>query len=209
MKAAYDHMTDLKEIKKNYRDEDGAVIIGPRNLYAAPLKKGIVGKGTTFHGQWEHMADPDDDEKKKRRSAIDKNLEIIAKVHESKNFSQRCRTVGSFNSVRQRLGPPEIPQEFKPKPARPTISCEHERAFRPAMPIRTGQVRMSLSPFPDYMENPPKELKRKVVVEGEPDPPPAFRLTHRKKTSPSPSVVCNLRNMKASFPSVFHRSALR
>jgi NAD/NADP transhydrogenase beta subunit len=50
MKAAYEHMTDRKEVKKNFRDEDGAVVIGPRNFFTNPPKKGEVGKGTSFAG---------------------------------------------------------------------------------------------------------------------------------------------------------------
>lgn len=30
--AAFDHLTDYKEIKKNYRNEDGEVMIPPRNI---------------------------------------------------------------------------------------------------------------------------------------------------------------------------------
>jgi hypothetical protein len=31
-KASYEHLVDRVEFKKNYRDEEGAVIIGPRNF---------------------------------------------------------------------------------------------------------------------------------------------------------------------------------
>ena len=30
--AAFDHLTDYKEIKKNFRNEDGEVVIPPRNI---------------------------------------------------------------------------------------------------------------------------------------------------------------------------------
>ena len=73
------------------------------------------------------------------------------------------------------------------------------------MPIRTGQARCTLSAFPEYKENPPKELTRKRPVEGEEDDGPKFKLTHRFKSRPTPSVVTNMRNLKASFPSVFAR----
>lgn len=208
--ASYDHQTDLKDIKKNFKDEDGCVIVGPKNINIAPLKKGEVGLGCTFAGQWEHRADPDDDERKRNRVILDEHRDFIAKNHESKNFSQRARTVGSFNPVRQRFGLPETPQEFKVKTIRTPSLAEQDRAWRAGQPIRSGQSKMSISPFPNYMENPPKELKRKMPVEGEPEAPPGFRLTHRQTiTRPTPSVVCNMRNMKASFPSVFHRSAMR
>lgn len=84
--------------------------------------------------------------------------------------------------------------------------AEHERPFRPNQPIRTGQTRCTLDSFPKYMENPTKSLTRKRKVEGEDeDERPKFRLTHRYKSRPTPSVVTNVRNLKASFPSVFCR----
>lgn len=49
-KMEHEHKSDYIERKKNFRDDDGAVIIGPRNLYTNPLKKGEVGKGTSFAG---------------------------------------------------------------------------------------------------------------------------------------------------------------
>ena len=43
-------MENPPEKKKNYRDEQGAVMIGPRNFTTIPMKKGLVGKLTTFSG---------------------------------------------------------------------------------------------------------------------------------------------------------------
>ena len=40
VKAAYDHKTDLDDKKKNFRNEDGEVVIGPRNFLTNPLKVG-------------------------------------------------------------------------------------------------------------------------------------------------------------------------
>lgn len=88
---------------------------------------------------------------------------------------------------------------------RQPTKAEHERAFRPSMPIRTGQVNCSLQPYPLYKENPPKQLKKKPTVEGEIEPPPGFKMTHRRKSRPTPSVATNFRNLKASFPSAFRR----
>lgn len=73
------------------------------------------------------------------------------------------------------------------------------------MPPRSGQVKMTLEAFPEYKENPPKEITRRRVAEDEPEAPPGFRMTHRVKTRPTQSVVCNLRNLKASYPSAFRK----
>jgi hypothetical protein len=52
------------------------------------------------------------------------------------------------------------------------------------------------------MPNPPKELKRKPIVEGEEDRP-LFKLTYNHRTRPTPSVATNFRNLKASYPMAF------
>jgi hypothetical protein len=42
--ATFEHITDFKEVKKNFKGPDG-VIIGPTNFLTNPPKRGIVGKG--------------------------------------------------------------------------------------------------------------------------------------------------------------------
>jgi hypothetical protein len=44
----------IKNPKRN-RDTEGYVISGPPNFYTARLKKGLVGKGTTFAGPIPHV----------------------------------------------------------------------------------------------------------------------------------------------------------
>ena len=43
-KPPFEHMTDRREIVKNYRDEEGAVITAPRNFLTNPPKTGKVGR---------------------------------------------------------------------------------------------------------------------------------------------------------------------
>ena len=77
MKADFPHMTDHVDIKINRKGPDGAVIIEPRNFLTNPPKKGEVGKGTSFGGKIEHMADPFDRKKelaKKEREEHEKKL---------------------------------------------------------------------------------------------------------------------------------------
>ena len=98
-KSSYPHIDENPDVKKkNYRDEDGAVIIGPRNFTTKPLKKGIVGKGTTFEPPLPHMADGYEQHKMEARMKQKSHAEIIAKTFEGKNFSQRAKTTGYFNS---------------------------------------------------------------------------------------------------------------
>jgi hypothetical protein len=80
---------------------------------------------------------------------------------------------------------------------------EQEVAFKPAKPARSG-FSCTFEKFPKYMENPLKFTERKKPVEGE-EEKAAFKSATRFKERPSPSVVTNLRNLKASFPSLFRR----
>jgi len=49
-KPPYEHQQERVHIAKNFRDEEGAVVIQPRNFLTSPPRKGKVGKMTTFGG---------------------------------------------------------------------------------------------------------------------------------------------------------------
>lgn len=57
VKAPYEHLKEIDEKKKNYRDEEGAVITAPRNFTTNNLKKGQVGPQTYFEGKFVYMED--------------------------------------------------------------------------------------------------------------------------------------------------------
>jgi hypothetical protein len=59
------------------------------------------------------------------------------------------------------------------------------------------------------MPNPPKELKRKVIVEGEEEDRPRFKLTYNERTRPTPSVATNFRNLKSQFPRAFSVNSIK
>ena len=79
---------------------------------------------------------------------------------------------------------------------------EHDKPFRPSNPAKRGYNK-SLSPFPTYKEDPLKFVERKP--DDDENAPKKFKPTHVHKSRPSPSVQTNMRNLKASFPSVFRR----
>lgn len=82
----------------------------------------------------------------------------------------------------------------------------HDKAFKPSNPSRKGVIKGTLERFPAYLPNPPVELKRKVLAEGEEEESiPGFKATYRNKTRPTPSVATNFRNLKASYPAAFAR----
>ena len=51
--------------KKDYKDEEGRVVIGPRNFTTIPMKRGKVGKLTYFGGQIPYKEDDTYGNKKK------------------------------------------------------------------------------------------------------------------------------------------------
>ena len=90
--------------------------------------------------------------------------------------------------------PPMPPKKIVEKP-----KVVLETAFKPGG-IRSKQVIPTFSKYPEYMPSPPTETKRKPKDD---DAPPAFKMTHNTKSTPHTSVACNVRNLKAQFPSVF------
>ena len=84
----------------------------------------------------------------------------------------------------------------------------HDRAFKPGGPKKS--IFPTIEKFPEYKPDPPKQLKRKVVVEGEEeDDRPGFKMTHNHKTRPIVSVATHFRNLKASYPSAFRSNSIK
>ena len=72
--ALYKYMEQGGVKKKNYKDEEGGVITGPRNFTTNRLKRGKIGKGTSFGGVPEHMPDDIENNRKKLlRKEIDEH----------------------------------------------------------------------------------------------------------------------------------------
>jgi hypothetical protein len=72
----------------------------------------------------------------------------------------------------------------------------HDKPFKPSNPNKKG-LKGFLEPFPEYLPNPPTELKRKIVSEDDPEPAPGWKTTKRGVARPTPTVACNVRNLKA------------
>lgn len=123
-------------------------------------------------------------------------------MEQEKPFSQRVKHTETFNKPKEVYGE-DVPIPHKQPPAKLPPPIEHEKPFKPSNPPKRGYNR-TLCKFPDYKENPPKELKRKIKEEDK-DDPPRFKPTHNHKSRPTPSVATNVRNLKSSFPSAFRR----
>lgn len=121
---------------------------------------------------------------------------------QEKPFSQKAKQTHLFNSHKNVIGEDiAIPQRAASKPYEPLM--EHDKPFKPSNPGKGGYNK-AFNKFPEYIPDPKKPLTRKIPVEGE-DEKANFKPTHNIKSRPTPSVQTNMRNLKASFPSVFRR----
>ena len=204
-KLPYNYMP-LMENKKDpakFKDDEGNVITENKNFYTNPMKRGNVGKGTTFGGKIPYKEDLYDIQKeiaKKEREYHDSKIQ-------DKPFSQRAKHTEVFNKPRAVYEEnPRLPDKrekvFESKRA------EHDRAFRPANPAKRGN-HQTIEKFPKYVEDPPTDKKYVKPPEDAPDGPPGWKATYKKMTRPTPSVATNFRNLKASYPSAFSRSPVR
>ena len=122
---------------------------------------------------------------------------------QDKAFSQRARSQYKhlFNQDQKVFGEdPLIPPKVEKKFEEHTFA--HDRPFFPANPNQRFSIHKTIAKFPVYKEDPPKEITKRPE---DPDAPKKFKPTHTVKTVPTPSVAVNIRNLKASFPSVFRR----
>lgn len=81
--AAFEHMNERVDVKKQIKDEDGHVITAPKNFYTWKPKKGIVGKRCFFNGQVEWIKDDFNWPKEMAR----KEMEEGKKLEQEKPFS--------------------------------------------------------------------------------------------------------------------------
>jgi hypothetical protein len=87
-------MVELVEVKKNYRDAEGAVVLEEKNFYTSPAKQGRVGKQTYFTPQPGHL--PDDFNYPKTLAT--KEMKEAKKLEQEVPFSQKVKKVGNFAS---------------------------------------------------------------------------------------------------------------
>lgn len=196
--------------KKAIKDEDGNVKIGLRNFTAIPMKKGKVGHLTYFGGAIPYKEDDIYGNKKK---TIKQELEYHHSKVQEKPFSQQAKRLkfGTFNNPKDVYGedrpmPPKrekVSQSAAALPDVEPVEPLHDKAFKPSGPKKS--IHPTIGGFPPYQPNPPRELKRKIIVEGEEEERPRFKMTYNQKSLPCKSVATNYRNLKSAFPSAFAR----
>lgn len=162
-KASYEHKTDRVDVKKVYRDADGAVIKGPDNFYTTPGKydKDTKKRHPTFTPQPKHMPDDFDYAKKLAR----KEMEEGKKLEQEKPFSQVAKRQHLFQPNKEVY---DVRTDIKQRPPKAEAPPPYmqEAAWKPAKPARSG-ASCTLGKYPEYKENPLKFTERKRPVDGE------------------------------------------
>lgn len=127
--------------------------------------------------------------------------ETILKVGQGKPFSPMVRRTDHFFTNKEtHMEDPILPPKEIPK--KPRMFETLEVPMKLGFAGRTGH-NSSFNAFPEYMEDPKKEVVRKAPEE---DPLPGVRTGFKAKSKPTPSIACNIRNLKSSYPTAFSRS---
>jgi len=82
--------------KKNYKDPDEGVLIGPRNFTTKPLKRGKIGLGVHFGGKIPYM----EDDYNAKKKLLKKEMAYHHSKVQEKPWSQQAKRLkfGTFNN---------------------------------------------------------------------------------------------------------------
>jgi hypothetical protein len=150
VKADFEHMVEFKEVSKNRKGPDGAVMTDPKNFLTSPPKKGTTYKGTLFGGKTEHLPDPFE---RKRELEKAERKEHHAKMQD-KAFSQKVRGRETFATIKEAFGEDrDYPNKKSAPPRQPLMT--HDMPFKPSNPPKIGYNK-TLDKFPAYIEDPLK-----------------------------------------------------
>jgi ribosomal protein L14E/L6E/L27E len=143
--------------KKNFKDEEGAVITGPKNITTIPIKFGKVGKNVMIGEKIPYIEDDYNIKKKLAK----KEMEYHHSMVQEKPFSQKAKHTDMFNTFRQVYEEnPMIPARKAPvEPELPEGAEKpeelHNKPFRPSHPSKKGAIKGALEKFPAYLPDPP------------------------------------------------------
>lgn len=168
----------FKTIKR--KQADGTVRLEPKNFYTSPPKKGNNTPGVLFGGYPEHKPEPYDRPKdKKKPKGVKHDLPFKNMDHGNKTFNADINIFGG-----------DVKVSSKPKRAASVNKANHDLPFKP-MNVSKGDI----GPYPEHMADPVPAVKRKAPSEQEP-----WKATTNRRSSPSPSVTANTKNLRAEYP---------
>jgi hypothetical protein len=182
--SLFEHQASEVFVKINRRDKDGAVMTDPRNFYTSPAKKGANTPGVLLGGYPEHMPEPYE----RKEKAKGPKIKIASHDAPFKNMDKGGATFNKDESV---YGGDNI----KARPPKRSVSVN---AVKHDLPFKSTSVsRDYIGRYPEHMPNPQPVLKRKTPSEQEP-----WRASTKHRTSPSPTVTGQIKNLRQEFPAL-------
>ena len=146
--APYEHKASEEYKKKNYRDEEGAVKLAPKNILVKPPKLGQANStpNLTFSS---YPAITEEPYERKRLLEIEERKRNEAKNKHDKAFRGIAHGGKNFSTNVQAFGKTEMPPKSATRPISVPV-VEHDHPFKPANPAKRGIYDMTLGKFPEY-----------------------------------------------------------
>jgi len=138
--AAYEYKELGPPPKKNYKNEDGEIETGPRNFTTIPLKKGRIGKHTSFGGPTEYIEDDYNLKKKMYKAELEEHKKLVEVIGDGKPFSQyaKKKRFGTFNDPIHVYGE-DVPLPAREKKVPAELPDLHDgRPFKPSSNMKKG-----------------------------------------------------------------------
>jgi Domain of unknown function (DUF4586) len=173
----------FKTIKRKL--PDGSVRLEPKNFYTSPPKKGSNTPGVTLGPYPEFMPDPFDrkekfkKEKSSKAKIVSHESPFKTTEHGGKTFAKDAEVYGEDDKIIK-----------KPKRSVSQKIAKNDVPFKPSNPSH-GPI----GNYPEYIPNPNPAVKRKPPSDQIP-----WKAPVRHRTSPSPSLTYNVKNLRSEFP---------
>lgn len=145
--SPFPHEVSETHRKKNFRDAEGAVVVGPKNVRTSPPKKGEGAStpGVLFSGlpavsepyERKHQLVLEEQERAKAGNRHDHPFKGIS--HGDRTFHNNVKT---FGKVEQPARSPHRPLSVP--------VAEHDHPFKPSSPAKKGIHDMTIGGFPEY-----------------------------------------------------------
>lgn len=172
--------------KKSWKD---GVPLAPKNFVTSPMKKGQASTtpGITFAEYPKHIPDPYELKSQKRQ--LTKGVKVAAHDSPFKSIDFGLRT---FSKDEQIYG-----SDTKPVGKRRELSLSHS-FVKHDMPFKfPGKGFNCFGQHPEYISDPLPKIQRR-----RPDDKIPWKTSPSKRSTPSPSISFNTKNLKSEFSSL-------
>ena len=133
--------------KKHFRDAEGAVVVGPKNVRTSPAKKGEGAStpGVLFSG----LPAVSEAYERKHKLQLEEQERMKAANRHERAFRGISPGDRPFNNNIKTFGKVDQPARSPRRPLSVPVA-EHDRPFKPASPAKKGLLDMTIGRFPEY-----------------------------------------------------------